>query len=195
MNRITVQHIYGMLFWLQSSKAHYELWKQQPLVACQQAIGECQHLTSLQQDDANGLMEAFEDIDRKRIQFLSGHNNDTASIPQDARLYPEGPLFVLVQHALTGQQSQTVGFPDGLKERAQRLTPEQIQQLKDEMSIRREIARRDAILLADWMAMRRRELECQERKLRSFIQNSNGHTAENLEEFEQYINIIRKEFL
>ncbi|KAI9474340.1 hypothetical protein BX667DRAFT_366285 [Coemansia mojavensis] len=74
-----------------------------------------------------------------------------------------------------------------LKERARKLTPAEIQQMKDEMAIRREIALRDARLLADWTALKRRELEMKEMQLREFIQAHEDGTLDSLSKLEQCI--------
>ncbi|KAJ2667107.1 hypothetical protein IWW42_005883, partial [Coemansia sp. RSA 1085] len=74
-----------------------------------------------------------------------------------------------------------------LKERARKLTPAEIQQMKDEMAIRREITLRDARLLADWTALKRRELEMKEMQLREFIQAHEDGTLDSLSKLEQCI--------
>ncbi|KAJ2775085.1 hypothetical protein IWQ57_000545 [Coemansia nantahalensis] len=64
-----------------------------------------------------------------------------------------------------------------LAERARRLTPEEVRQMRDELHIRRDIALRDARLMADWTAMKRRELELQEARIRRFIKTHEDGTV------------------
>ncbi|KAJ1804302.1 hypothetical protein LPJ75_005620, partial [Coemansia sp. RSA 2598] len=60
----------------------------------------------------------------------------------------------------------TVPSEHPFMQRARRLTPAEIRQMRDELAIRREIGIRDAALLADWIALRRRELELKEAQIR-----------------------------
>ncbi|KAJ1719557.1 hypothetical protein LPJ53_005698 [Coemansia erecta] len=57
-------------------------------------------------------------------------------------------------------------------QRARRLTPAEVRQMRDELAVRREIGIRDAVLLADWVALRRRELELKERQLREIARDA-----------------------
>ncbi|KAJ2691753.1 hypothetical protein H4R19_006294 [Coemansia spiralis] len=77
-----------------------------------------------------------------------------------------------------------------LVERARRMTPEEIRQMRDEMDIRREIALRDARLLADWTAMKRRELELQEARIRQFIRAEESRSGHPEDAFEEYIKLM-----
>ncbi|KAJ1828767.1 hypothetical protein LPJ70_007177, partial [Coemansia sp. RSA 2708] len=71
--------------------------------------------------------------------------------------------------------------------RARKLTPAEVKQMQSEMAIRREIALRDAKLLADWTALKRRELEVKELKIREFIRAQEDGTLDSLVKFEEYL--------
>ncbi|KAJ2378777.1 hypothetical protein IW150_000584 [Coemansia sp. RSA 2607] len=62
-------------------------------------------------------------------------------------------------------------------QRARRLTPAEVRQMRDELAVRREIGIRDAVLLADWVALRRRELELKERQLREIAREAQRDTS------------------
>ncbi|KAJ2391809.1 hypothetical protein H4S02_001132 [Coemansia sp. RSA 2611] len=74
-----------------------------------------------------------------------------------------------------------------LMQRARKLTPAEVKQMQSEMAIRREIALRDAKLLADWTALKRRELEVKELKIREFIRAQEDGTLDSLVKFEEYL--------
>ncbi|KAJ2556455.1 hypothetical protein GGH12_006326, partial [Coemansia sp. RSA 1822] len=63
--------------------------------------------------------------------------------------------------------------------------------MRSEMAIRRKIALRDAKVLADWTAMKRRELELREMKIREFIRAQEDGTIDSLLKFEEYLKRIQ----
>ncbi|KAJ1641845.1 hypothetical protein LPJ64_006241 [Coemansia asiatica] len=78
-------------------------------------------------------------------------------------------------------------------QRARRLTPEEIRQMRDELAIRREIGIRDAVLLADWIALRRRELELKEAQIRDIVRGAKTGTVENMVRFEEFMRKMYEE--
>ncbi|ORX65899.1 hypothetical protein DL89DRAFT_270462 [Linderina pennispora] len=74
-----------------------------------------------------------------------------------------------------------------LVRKAVSLTPDDVKQMVHEMTIRKAIALRDAKLLADWTAMRRRELEVKEMRLRQHIGTSTSSRIEELLEFNDFL--------
>ncbi|KAJ2751347.1 hypothetical protein GGI19_004535 [Coemansia pectinata] len=233
---LSLKQIYGMLCWLQVGN-NSKKWQEQPLEACKQAVGECPHLVDA---DAEKLSAQMDEINEQRKKKIAEFG-DASSVPQDARVFPGGPLFAIVDYALSGhcasalieahgtgrptkdtvsnstggpirnsrQQSQQQQqqqqqqrstqrlepYPTGLSlvERARRLSPAEIKQMRDELAIRREIATRDAILLADWTALKRRELEVKEMKLREMIRSNHNGSIEGLLQFEEYINSVSRD--
>ncbi|KAJ1924338.1 hypothetical protein LPJ71_000553 [Coemansia sp. S17] len=220
---MSLKQIYGMLCWLQVGD-NSKKWQEQPLEACKQAVGECPHLVDA---DAETLSAQMDAIDEQRKQKIAEFG-DASSVPQDARVFPGGPLFAIVDYALsghcasalveahgTGRPSKGTGGPirnsrqqshqqptqrpepyptaASLVERARRLSPAEIKQMRDEIAIRREIATRDAILLADWTALKRRELEVKEMKLRELIRSNHNGSIEGLLQFEEYINSVSRD--
>ncbi|KAJ2896725.1 hypothetical protein GGI21_000387 [Coemansia aciculifera] len=223
---MSLKQIYGMLCWLQVGD-NSKRWQDEPLEACKQAVCECPHLVDT---DAEQLCAQMETVNEQRKEKIAEFG-DAESVPQDARVFPSGPLFSIVNYALSGhcassalieahgtgrsptneetvdssaggpirnsQQPQQRPGPysttSSMKERARRLTPAEIQQMRDELAIRREIAMRDAVLLADWTALKRRELEIKELKLRELIRNNQNHSVEGLLKFEEYINSVLQE--
>ncbi|KAJ2861962.1 hypothetical protein GGH94_004575 [Coemansia aciculifera] len=232
---LSLKQIYGMLCWLQVGD-NSKKWQEQPLEACRQAVGECPHLVDA---DAEKLSAQMDEINEQRKKKIAEFG-DASSVPQDARVFPGGPLFAIVDYALSGhcasalieahgtgrptkdtannstggpirnsrqhsqqqqQQQQQRStqrlepYPTGLSlvERARRLSPAEIKQMRDELAIRREIATRDAILLADWTALKRRELEVKEMKLREMIRSNHNGSIEGLLQFEEYINSVSRD--
>ncbi|KAJ2059039.1 hypothetical protein GGI17_004679 [Coemansia sp. S146] len=225
---MSLKQIYGMLCWLQVGD-NSKKWQEQPLEACRQAVGECPHLVDA---DAEKLSAQMDEINEQRKKKIAEFG-DASSVPQDGRVFPGGPLFAIVDYALSGhcasalieahgtgrptkdtadsstggpirssrQQSQQQStqrlepYPTGLSlvERARRLSSAEIKQMRDELAIRREIATRDAILLADWTALKRRELEVKEMKLREMIRSNHSGSIEGLLQFEEYINSVSRD--
>ncbi|KAJ1900208.1 hypothetical protein LPJ66_001614 [Kickxella alabastrina] len=279
---LTLKELYGMLCWLQISD-NRRLWQSRPLDACTQATRECQHLL-----DANprALTVTLDELNMTRLQILENHQDVAENVPQDLRLFPGGPLFVIFNHAVAGQpadaepvpsemcslimanatgalkkqrqmmpqqqQQLTVAeamstgqhlgdsantnisgsgsvnsrsrSPSGTVEkgansggggpsrhgmhrvssgmlpcehpfmqRARRLTPAEVRQMKDELAVRREISLRDAVLLADWTALRRRELELRERQIRELVREAQDDSVESLVRFEEFMRKIYDE--
>ncbi|KAJ2839391.1 hypothetical protein FBU31_000707 [Coemansia sp. 'formosensis'] len=221
---MSLKQIYGMLCWLQVGD-NSKKWKEQPLKACKQAVGECPHLVDA---DAEELSAQMDDINEQRLQKIAEFG-DATNVPQDTRVFPGGPLFTIVDYALSGHcasglveahgtgrsasdhsgdafagpirnsRQQSIPRPEpymnasSLISRARRLSPAEIKQMRDEMAIRREIAMRDAILLADWTALKRRELEVKEMKLRELIRSNHNGSIEGLLQFEEYINSVSRD--
>ncbi|KAJ2156025.1 hypothetical protein GGF46_005457 [Coemansia sp. RSA 552] len=219
----TLRQVYGMLCWLLADSGHKQIWRQDPGQACRLATQQCPHL---QGASVTCLLSQMNSICHRRTQILEEHEGSAAEVPRETRVFPGGPLFVIVDYAMTEedrpqcaavmallrmnatghpppqQQDQGCGpvrhrpadkargTPYGrkaLEERVRRLTPAEIQQMRSEMAIRREIALRDARLLADWTAMKRRELELKEAKIREFIRAQEDGTLASLVEFEKYL--------
>ncbi|KAJ2014787.1 hypothetical protein GGI06_003468 [Coemansia sp. S85] len=209
---MSLKQIYGMLCWLQVGD-NSKKWQEQPLAACKQAVSECPHLVDADAEQLSAQMDAVNDQRKQKIAEFG----DAASVPQDARVFPGGPLFAIVNYALSGhcasalveahgtggrtprqqspQQARQRPYPSAsaLADRARRLTPSEIKQMRDEIAIRREIAMRDAILLADWTALKRRELEVKEMKLRELIRSNQNGSIEGLLQFEEYINSVSRD--
>ncbi|KAJ2488349.1 hypothetical protein IWW37_004892 [Coemansia sp. RSA 2050] len=209
---MSLKQIYGMLCWLQVGD-NSKIWQEQPLAACKQAVSECPHLVDA---DAEKLSAQMDVVNEQRKQKIAEFG-DAGSVPQDTRVFPGGPLFAIVNYALSGhcasalieahgaggrdsrQQSsqQSVSKPhpatSSLADRARRLTPSEIKQMRDEIAIRREIAMRDAVLLADWTALKRRELEVKEMKLRELIRSNQNGSIEGLLQFEDYVNSVSRD--
>ncbi|KAJ2719229.1 hypothetical protein GGI07_005338 [Coemansia sp. Benny D115] len=78
-------------------------------------------------------------------------------------------------------------------QRARQLTRAEIRQMRDELAIRREIGMRDALLLADWTALRRRELELRERQIREAVRDARDGTAESIVRFEEFMRKLHSE--
>ncbi|KAJ1882974.1 hypothetical protein H4R99_001204 [Coemansia sp. RSA 1722] len=78
-------------------------------------------------------------------------------------------------------------------QRARRLTPAEVRQMKEELAIRREIGIRDAVLLADWIALRRRELELKEAQIREIVRGAKDGTVENMVRFEEFMRKMYEE--
>ncbi|KAJ1900928.1 hypothetical protein LPJ66_001136 [Kickxella alabastrina] len=278
---LTLKELYGMLCWLQISD-NRRLWQSRPLDACTQATRECQHLL-----DANprALTATLDELNMARLQILEDHQGVAENVPQDLRLFPGGPLFVIFNHAVAGQPADAEPVPSetcslimanatgALKkqqqmmtqqqqqqpavaepmstgqylgdsantntsgsgsvnsrsrsstveksansggggpsrhgthrvssgmlpcehpfmQRARRLTPAEVRQMKDELAVRREISLRDAVLLADWTALRRRELELRERQIREFVREAQDGSVESLVRFEEFMRKIYDE--
>ncbi|KAJ2848258.1 hypothetical protein IWW36_003411 [Coemansia brasiliensis] len=222
----TLKQIYGMLCWLLID-GNAQKWANAPLEACQTATQQCPHLANA---DAQQLLLKMQGIACKREEILQTFKQ-AENVPKDTRVFAGGPLFAIVDYALSGKTAQVpadeiysllqihgVGksnsgpirnTPSALRkspysppttaeqcrlspehplmQRARRLTRAEIDQMKDEMAIRREIALRDAKLLADWTALKRRELEIKELKLREFIQAHEDGTLDSLSKLEQCI--------
>ncbi|KAJ2539787.1 hypothetical protein EV175_006303, partial [Coemansia sp. RSA 1933] len=180
MAEVTLKQIYGMLCWLRAHPNNSRLWSDSRKCACKQAIVECPHLKDI---DAETLETKFAELEDRRRELIEQYEGSADNVPRDTRLFEGGPLFSIVDHALSGEQQRQ---PDNtLLERARRLSPAEISQMRDELVIRRQIATRDAMLLADWIAMRRRELELQEAKIRELIliqqhRGQNEGTVEDL---------------
>ncbi|KAJ2448751.1 hypothetical protein GGF42_004996 [Coemansia sp. RSA 2424] len=226
---MSLKQIYGMLCWLQVGD-NSKRWQEEPLEACKQAVSECPHLVDT---DAEQLCAQMDSVNEQRKQKIAEFG-DAASVPQEARVFPGGPLFAIVDYALSGHcasalvEAHGTGRPadavaessasgpirnsqqqhhqskrpgpyssasSSVMERARRLTPAEIQQMRDELAIRREIAMRDAVLLADWTALKRRELEIKELKLRELIRSnrSSGYSIEGLLQFEEYVNGVLRD--
>ncbi|KAJ1989315.1 hypothetical protein GGI25_006147 [Coemansia spiralis] len=199
---ITLKQVYGMLCWLQTDPQNGQQWRSQRLQACVRAIHECRHLTGA---SAPGLLKKMEEIEKK-VCDMADQYGGAENVPQDTRLFDNGPLFVIVNHAMSGENTadqprtghglRATGAArrprephrmDLLVERARRLSKEEICQMRDEIVIRRQIAIRDARLLADWMAVRRRELKMQEMRLRQLIRDQLSSGTEGLRQFEEYL--------
>ncbi|KAJ2743594.1 hypothetical protein GGI20_003630 [Coemansia sp. BCRC 34301] len=191
---LSLKQIYGMLCWLQVG-SNSKRWQEEPLAACVQAVSECPHLATT---DASQLCAQMESINRQSKMILADHGGDSKSVPQDTRIFPGGPLFSIVDYALSGHclgssLVEAHGAGNSLMERAKRLTPEEISQMRDELRIRREIAIRDALLLADWTALKRRELEIKEMKLRALVRSNRIGSIESLLQFEEYVNNVLRD--
>ncbi|KAJ2473053.1 hypothetical protein GGI02_001155 [Coemansia sp. RSA 2322] len=232
--QLSLKQIYGMLCWLQVGD-NSKRWKEQPLEACKQAVTECPHLADTA---ASQLCQQMDMINSQREKIIAEHRKKdgsgdiaSGSVGEGVRVYPGGPLFAIVDYALSGHcaasssdvvkmqgtggllSNQQNAMSNGgvgpvrqprqhsrfdpllgsgdLVERARRLTPAEIRQMRDEVAIRREIATRDAVLLADWMALRRRELEAKEMRLRDLIRgNRDAGSMDALLRFESYIDSI-----
>ncbi|KAI9504367.1 hypothetical protein BX070DRAFT_252068 [Coemansia spiralis] len=199
---ITLKQVYGMLCWLQTDLRNSQLWRSQRLQACEHAIRECPHLSGVSVSSLSAKMEEIE----QKVRGMADQYGGADKVPQNTRLFTDGPLFVIVNHAMSGKN--TVDQPhidhgsratgavrhpreqrrvNPLVERARRLTKEEVRQMRDEMVIRKQIAVRDARLLADWMAVRRRELEVQELRLRQLLRGQLSSEAEGLQQFEEYL--------
>ncbi|KAJ1663132.1 hypothetical protein EV178_005255 [Coemansia sp. RSA 1646] len=188
MSEITLKQIYGMLCWLRAHPNNSKLWSEDRKRACERAIAECPHLKDA---DAMTLESKFAELEERRCEIIDQFDGTADKVPRDTRLFEGGPLFSIVDHALAGEQQRQP--ENSLLERARRLSPAEIDQMRDEMVIRRQIAMRDAILLADWIAMRRRELELQEAKIRELIRNQQHHGLHNdsIHELRSFEEIIR----
>ncbi|KAJ1801501.1 hypothetical protein LPJ59_000221 [Coemansia sp. RSA 2399] len=184
MAEITLKQIYGMLCWLRAHPTNSKLWSDDRKCACKKAIAECPHLKDI---DADTLDAKFAELEDRRRELIAQHGGSADKVPRDTRLFEGGPLFSILDHALSGEQ-QRQPEANSLVERARRISPAEISQMRDEMVIRRQIAMRDAMLIADWIAMRRRELELQEAQLRELIRNQPPHgSIEELKRFEEII--------
>ncbi|KAJ2076878.1 hypothetical protein H4R24_005455 [Coemansia sp. RSA 988] len=296
---ITPKQVYGMLCWLLMDD-NVKQWRQEPLAACTRATLECPHL-----DQANPqrLQDRMKLADERRQQILEQHGGKSECVPRETRVCPKGPLFVIVDHVLSGNMTEKskcaigalirvhafgdTGTPSEstsasacvsgrghngphtrntfaeaqsnisstgwrgtapaicsggpirnrnnnrepnylacrrthrqgpvthmqgsarlmqglveqgrlpnyktLKQRAQRLTSYEINQMEDEMVMRREITLRDARLMADWVAMKRREFEMKELKIQEFIKAIEDETCNSLEQCEEYIRRLNEE--
>ncbi|KAJ2657636.1 hypothetical protein IWW48_004442 [Coemansia sp. RSA 1200] len=186
MAEVTLKQIYGMLCWIRAYPDNYRLWHKSQKQACQRAIEECPHLKDA---SVEALAAKFDELEELRRRLIEEHDGMAINVPRDTRLFEGGPLFAIVDHTLSEEPQSPVGvLSHGA---AHRLTPAEANQLRDEMIIRRRIAIRDATLLADWIAMRRRELELQEAKIRELIRKQQEHeycdSAEDLARFEEII--------
>ncbi|KAJ2869206.1 hypothetical protein GGI22_000397 [Coemansia erecta] len=189
MAEITLKQIYGMLCWLRAHPTNSKIWSENRKCACKKAIAECPHLNGI---DAETLGAKFAELEDRRREIIEQHNGSAEEVPRDTRLFEGGPLFSILDHALSGEQQRQ---PDtnSLVERACRISSAELSQMHDEMVIRRQIAMRDALLIADWIAMRRRELELQEAKIRELIRNQSSQgSLEELRRFEEIIKYFQR---
>ncbi|KAJ2808764.1 hypothetical protein H4R20_000655 [Coemansia guatemalensis] len=295
----TPKQVYGMLCWLLMDD-NVKQWRQDPLAACKKAVGECPHL---EKANPQRIRDKIEFVDERREQILEQHGGKAECVPRETRVCPNGPLFVIVNHVLSGNMTEKArcaiaalirvhafgdsGTPSGspsasavasgsgqgafaeargnitsagwrgtnpancgggptrkqyssreearepnylacrqahrqgqgttermqglmrqmqgptghtrlpnyqmLLQRARKLTPQEISQMKDEMEMRREITLRDARLMADWVAMKRREYEMKELKVREFIKSLEDESFTSLEQCEDYLRRLNEE--
>ncbi|KAJ1935011.1 hypothetical protein EC988_008622, partial [Linderina pennispora] len=108
------------------------------------------------------------------------HESVSATASQQRRSQGGGP----VRH---GRAHSQLSRDHPLVRKAVSLTPDDVKQMVHEMTIRKAIALRDAKLLADWTAMRRRELEVKEMRLRQHIGTSTSSRIEELLEFNDFL--------
>ncbi|KAJ1779139.1 hypothetical protein LPJ62_006318 [Coemansia sp. RSA 2167] len=227
-NSTTLKQVYGMLCWLLIN-GNAKVWHESPVLACQQAVDQCTHLEGAHVEQ---LRLKMEDIARRREQILEEHGR-AENVPRETRVFGGGPLFLIVDYAMSGHLTQVpadeiqallrihgVGkcengsgpvrnarshartspcSPDNRRQspehafiqRARQLTQAEVNQMRSEMAIRRKIALRDAKVLADWTAMKRRELELREMKIREFIRAQEDGTIDSLVKFEEYLKRIQ----
>ncbi|PIA13510.1 hypothetical protein COEREDRAFT_83434 [Coemansia reversa NRRL 1564] len=285
----TLKQVYGMLCWLLMDD-NVKQWRQNPLAACVQAIKDCPHLENA---DAERLRNNIKQVDERRQQILKQHGGKAECVPRETRLCSNGPLFVIVDHVLSGNMSdksrcaiaalirvhalgdtatstsshsttidsgQNTYVPNvfaeartditsagwkGIKltnscggpirrqninhqsnrepnyleckqahrhgitqlpmgktrqpnyqtllQRARKLTAPAILQMEEEMQVRREITIRDARLMVDLIAMRRREYEMKELKVREFLRALESGRLDSLEQCEDYIQRLNEE--
>ncbi|KAI8319166.1 hypothetical protein GQ54DRAFT_299558 [Martensiomyces pterosporus] len=288
---VTLKQIYGIFCWLQMAQNNKQ-WQEQPMEACKRAVNECPHLMGA---NARLVKEKLDEIDIYRQEVVAKYGG-VHNVPQDTRVIPGGPLFVIADFILSGQAARqlestgacnpqivanatgsvaaktrsppaldqlklpsigvNIGKPSNIDtlaarnaftqlafdainssgsssskswtsnaestgaftstggsgparhkrhvlhpsiphdhpimRRARGLTADEIRQMKDEMRIRGEIAKRDALLLADWTAMKRRHLEVKEKRLRE-LAAARSPTLEAMLEFQDFIEKTYKE--
>ncbi|KAJ2356710.1 hypothetical protein GGF43_001903 [Coemansia sp. RSA 2618] len=230
-NSTTPKQLYGMLCWLVIN-GNSQKWRESPAQACQTAIEQCPHLEGAQ---AEHLKQKMDDIARRREQLIAEYGKPE-NVPRETRVFDGGPLFVIVDHAISGRVTQVpadeiqallrihgmgkcgnsssstgpvrrahssprvaqystenrrCASEHPLAQRARQLTQAEVSQMRSEMAIRRGIALRDAKVLADWIAMKRRELELREMKIREFIRAQEDGTIDSLVKFEEYLKRIQ----
>ncbi|KAJ2558322.1 hypothetical protein GGH12_005907, partial [Coemansia sp. RSA 1822] len=100
-NSTTLKQVYGMLCWLLVD-GNAKVWHESPALACQRAVDQCPHLKGAHVEQ---LRLKMEDIARRREQILEEYGQ-AENVPRETRVFGGGPLFLIVDYAMSGHLTQ-----------------------------------------------------------------------------------------